>query len=150
MLLQKRKGARLTMSTADAIKAVYAFKHPQNELNDAEKVKSLSDSKRIYRDGETQSAKPRALTKEEIHHGEKMRQLEEVNNRPPTRNELINTNYYLNDEEERKAKEEEAQKKRREEEAAAREKKLAEDERRRKERDEDEEKVSINYLNVLD
>ncbi len=116
LLLQKRKGARTNMSTADAIKAVYAFKHPNNELNDIDKIKSLSDSKKIYRDGETQSAKPRAPTKEDILHQEKMLELEQVNNRPPTRNDLINTNYYLNEEEERRAKEEEERKKRKEDE----------------------------------
>ncbi len=129
-LLQKRKGAKV-MSTAEAIKAIYNMKHPMNDFNDAEKVKSLDGSKRIYRDGENRGA-ARAKTEEELMHEQKMKAIEEAKNRPPTRNELINTNYYLSPEDERRKAEEDARRKKAEE-----EEKRREEERRRR----DEERV---------
>ena len=112
-LLQKRKGAKI-MSTAEAIKAIYAMKHPMNDFNETEKVKSLDGSKRIYRDGEGRSA-VRAKTEEELLHEQKIKASEEARNRPPTRNDLINTNYYLSPEEEKRLAEEEARRKKAEE-----------------------------------
>ena len=135
-LLQKRKGAKM-MSTAEAIKAIYAMKHPMNDFNEGEKVKSLDGSKRIYRDGEGRSA-VRPKTEEELLHEQKMRESEEARNRPPTRNELINTNYYLSPEEEARKKKAEEEAKRREEEAKRRDEEAKRrEEEERKRRDED-------------
>ncbi|CAF0813652.1 unnamed protein product [Brachionus calyciflorus] len=101
-LLLRRKMARRNQSQTRSSSVSTSTPTNLNSVNQSKdnNVKSHSNAKRVYRSGDerTESAVAKAKSRDEIEFDKKINQLNSLKERPPTRNELTDFNYFFDNE----------------------------------------------------